>query len=961
MFDAFISYARKSSTAQARLLKAGLEGYARPWNKARSTHVFLDNSSLSAAPSLESSIAQALVDSSWLIVLLTEAAAASPWVNQEISWWLDNKDASRMLLVHVDGHVAWQNGFTATSTAVPPSLRRLRVEPRWVDMTWLKDGEHTGRDDPQVKDVILQLYCPIHGLSRGEAIAQQDANVRRAKRLTRIVIASLSALLVLALVSAAIAVSQRNQIADQATRLQARQLASVADTLTATDLQRSQLFAVAATRSQESQLTHSALLRSLSASPALRHIREFPAEISALHVAHGGKAVAVGLSNGAVYHVDPTEQSPLPPPALELGQPVFSVGISSDGQTIAATGGHDVVGDSIARFTREGVVHEISPRSGQAIAGVAVAPDGRTVATYERPIDVPEARPGDQGITILDAHAGTVTKRLQDPLADIVGDLPLSTVSAKFADDHHLVAANAYQQWARIRVNDGAVVGRGSTSWVEEHAMARGVTTFARNGRWYAHSEPEWGSRLGIWSTTTSGSSSDTPPLQAQIPTSRPGAVDVSLDGSWVAVSDSTGILLSQTAPPSVAAPAPTRLMGTPIASEVAFLDDSTRLISAYGSSLAYWDTRAAGRATLQAPLTPVEPLWLYGADYNQTALSLSPDGSEYALHHLKTHTIERGPIPGRGSQAENQRIAIGCDKNVEWSQSPVTWTKDGELVVACTGATPAPANGVRYFSTHGARWIHFGSGRDRAITVAEVPSTSEVIITEYDLLNGSESRRTSLTLLPGSIATPVAASDDGGSIAFVRARTDGELGPESIVFVDADSGAIIHEEPWTHVYDDWNMIITSGDAVVQFGDGNAELWHQLGREGKEAFGHDLMLQAPASAQEYRPVASSSGLLAVAGRDGIELYSREDFSLVSSVPATDELANAPHSPAFTDDGKALVVAYTGATEATAVIRELTLDPDEARARACATAGRTLTPAEWIASAGPDSPPDLVCE
>ncbi len=77
-FDAFISYSRAGSAKEARALKIGLERYARPWNRARSTRVFLDDASLSAAPSLTGTLLQSLTESEWLIVLLTEEAAQSP-------------------------------------------------------------------------------------------------------------------------------------------------------------------------------------------------------------------------------------------------------------------------------------------------------------------------------------------------------------------------------------------------------------------------------------------------------------------------------------------------------------------------------------------------------------------------------------------------------------------------------------------------------------------------------------------------------------------------------------------------------------------------------------------------------------------------------------------------------------------------------------------------------------------
>lgn len=212
-FDAFLSYARAASATEAEALKRGIEQFARPWNRARSSTVFLDDQSLSASSSLEDSITGALAQASWLIVLLSEAAAASPWVNREISWWLDHRDPDRMLLVHNRGVVRWEDGdFTTDSTAIPPALRgRLKREPRWIDLLWFDTDDSLGEQDPRFTDVVLQLYCPIHQLDRESALAQRDRRVRRAKRLMSAAIATLSGLLVVAVAAGGFAlIKQRD-------------------------------------------------------------------------------------------------------------------------------------------------------------------------------------------------------------------------------------------------------------------------------------------------------------------------------------------------------------------------------------------------------------------------------------------------------------------------------------------------------------------------------------------------------------------------------------------------------------------------------------------------------------------------------------------------------------------------------------------------------------------------------
>ena len=212
-FDAFLSYARAESTDEARALKQGIEKFARPWNRARSSTVFLDDQSLSANSSLDDSITESLARARWLIVLLSEAAAASQWVNREVTWWLDHRDANRLLLVHDRGAVGWEDGdFTTDSTAIPPALRgRLEREPRWIDLQWFDAEDSLREQDPRFAEVVLQLYCPLHDLDREAAVAQQDGRVRHAKRLARGAIATLSVLLLVAVATGTLAMAKQGE------------------------------------------------------------------------------------------------------------------------------------------------------------------------------------------------------------------------------------------------------------------------------------------------------------------------------------------------------------------------------------------------------------------------------------------------------------------------------------------------------------------------------------------------------------------------------------------------------------------------------------------------------------------------------------------------------------------------------------------------------------------------------
>jgi hypothetical protein len=123
VYDGFISYSHAADDLLAPRLQAGLQRFAKPWWKRRALRIFRDESSLSANPHLWSSITDALDTSDWFVLLLSPDAAESEWVNQEVDYWLEHKDADRIIPVVTDGEFTWsETDIDLESTAVPPAL-----------------------------------------------------------------------------------------------------------------------------------------------------------------------------------------------------------------------------------------------------------------------------------------------------------------------------------------------------------------------------------------------------------------------------------------------------------------------------------------------------------------------------------------------------------------------------------------------------------------------------------------------------------------------------------------------------------------------------------------------------------------------------------------------------------------------------------------------------------------------
>jgi hypothetical protein len=63
-------------------------------SRRRALRLFRDETSLTATPKLWPSIERALERSAFLILFASREASASPWVDKELTWWLDHNNAN---------------------------------------------------------------------------------------------------------------------------------------------------------------------------------------------------------------------------------------------------------------------------------------------------------------------------------------------------------------------------------------------------------------------------------------------------------------------------------------------------------------------------------------------------------------------------------------------------------------------------------------------------------------------------------------------------------------------------------------------------------------------------------------------------------------------------------------------------------------------------------------------------
>jgi len=181
-YDGFISYSHAADDLLAPRLQAGLQRFAKPWWKRRGLRIFRDESSLSANPHLWSSVTEALDQSAWFVLLLSPDAAQSEWVNQEIEYWKNHKDPSRILPVLTDGTFTW-TGDDITGNAAPQALQGVfSEEPRWVDMRFAQGEEQLDLKSPRFSAAVADIASALRGVPKDELESEEVKQHRRTIR-----------------------------------------------------------------------------------------------------------------------------------------------------------------------------------------------------------------------------------------------------------------------------------------------------------------------------------------------------------------------------------------------------------------------------------------------------------------------------------------------------------------------------------------------------------------------------------------------------------------------------------------------------------------------------------------------------------------------------------------------------------------------------------------------------------
>jgi TIR domain len=239
-YNAFLSYSHAADGMLAPAIQSALHRLARPWYKLRSLWIFRDKTSLSATPALWPTIIRALSDSEYFLLMASPDAAASPWVQQEVEWWLANRTPETLLICMTDGKVQWDpraNDFSWEATnSLPRCLeKKFPQEPLWVDLRWARAEEKLSLRNSEYRSAILDLAATLLQRPK-DLIDGDDIRVyRRNRRAAFIAVLVSLTLAIAATTGGAIALYQKDLAKREARLANAERLAAQSQTLMASN------------------------------------------------------------------------------------------------------------------------------------------------------------------------------------------------------------------------------------------------------------------------------------------------------------------------------------------------------------------------------------------------------------------------------------------------------------------------------------------------------------------------------------------------------------------------------------------------------------------------------------------------------------------------------------------------------------------------------------------------------
>lgn len=228
-YDAFISYKQATESRLASVLRNELHTFAKPWYRLRAVRVFLDRSNLDGNPRLWRSIETAVRASRHFIYLASPEAAASPWVQQELTDFLRINPPERLIILLAAGDIEWNRAardFDWERTTAMPRLETGLITPDtsplsdtlYHDVRWARGREDLSSSDPELRDLVATVSATLRGVSKDQLAGDDVRLQKRALRLARGAAATLLLLVVGLIVASGWALVQQRRAVQRLAR-----------------------------------------------------------------------------------------------------------------------------------------------------------------------------------------------------------------------------------------------------------------------------------------------------------------------------------------------------------------------------------------------------------------------------------------------------------------------------------------------------------------------------------------------------------------------------------------------------------------------------------------------------------------------------------------------------------------------------------------------------------------------
>lgn len=366
-YDAFLSYSQADGDV-AKAVQHGLHRLAKKLFSVRARRIYRDRTHMTANPGLWSELRTAL-DQSKSMVFLASPSAAAPdgWPDRELSYWVESRGTSRLILVRTAGAIVWDPthgcfGAEAT-TALPPALLRagvFRELPTYVDLADLgRDPDALDIRSSAFRERVIAIAATIDNVVPADLDSQ---DVRDRRLLVRLRNSAIAVFAVLTLAAIGFAIAAANQ-ADRANDERDRAVSAEAE---ATEQ-----------RDQAERLADEADARRLAVSA--ESVLDRDPALAALLAVESSRAATVPETTRALHAVFSTWQATVPHEAVAVA------GLSPDGGRIVSAGGSGATLWEVADQTSRALDLP------GAIRSIRFDPTGSKIAAA-----------GDEGVMVLD-------------------------------------------------------------------------------------------------------------------------------------------------------------------------------------------------------------------------------------------------------------------------------------------------------------------------------------------------------------------------------------------------------------------------------------------------------------------------------------------------------------------------------------------------------------------------------